>query len=170
VTTRPHSSFSIVFILGLLAMLMPLSIDMYLPALPVISAQFGVPAGSAQMTLSTYILGFAVGQLLYGPMADSLGRKPVILGGTLVFAAAAVACALAQTIDQLIVMRFFHGLAAAAASVVINALEYALLMRNFEGEAFEHYLLARRDQHLPFTFVAHPGFVEAKVFPLPVRA
>ncbi|MBM3071134.1 Bcr/CflA family multidrug efflux MFS transporter [Enterobacter sp. RHBSTW-00994] len=121
-TTRPHSSFRIVFILGLLAMLMPLSIDMYLPALPVISAQFGVPAGSAQMTLSTYILGFAFGQLLYGPMADSLGRKPVILGGTLVFAGAAVACALAQTIDHLIIMRFFHGLAAAAASVVINAL------------------------------------------------
>nr|WP_236653989.1 Bcr/CflA family multidrug efflux MFS transporter [Enterobacter cloacae] len=103
-------------------MLMPLSIDMYLPALPVISAQFGVPAGSAQMTLSTYILGFALGQLFYGPMADSLGRKPVILGGTLIFAAAAVACALAQSIDQLIVMRLFHGLAAAAASVVINAL------------------------------------------------
>ena len=121
-TTRPHSSFKIVFILGLLAMLMPLSIDMYLPALPVISAQFGVPAGSAQMTLSTYILGFALGQLFYGPMADSLGRKPVILGGTLVFAAAAVACALSQTIDQLIIMRFLHGLAAAAASVVINAL------------------------------------------------
>lgn len=121
-TTRPHSSFKIVFILGLLAMLMPLSIDMYLPALPVISAQFGVPAGSAQMTLSTYILGFALGQLFYGPMADSLGRKPVILGGTLIFAAAAVACALAQSIDQLIVMRLFHGLAAAAASVVINAL------------------------------------------------
>ena len=48
-TTRQHSSFAIVFILGLLAMLMPLSIDMYLPALPVISAQFGVPAGSTQM-------------------------------------------------------------------------------------------------------------------------
>ena len=121
-TNRPHSSLSIVIILGLLAMLMPLSIDMYLPALPVISAQFGVPAGSAQMTLSTYILGFALGQLLYGPMADSIGRKPVILGGTLIFAAAAVACALAQSIDQLITMRFFHGLAAAAASVVINAL------------------------------------------------
>jgi DHA1 family bicyclomycin/chloramphenicol resistance-like MFS transporter len=110
-----------VIILGLLAMLMPLSIDMYLPALPVIAGQFGVPAGSAQMTLSTYILGFALGQLLYGPMADSIGRKPVILGGTLIFAAA-VACALAQSIDQLITMRFFHGLAAAAASVVINAL------------------------------------------------
>lgn len=121
-TSRPRSSLKIVFILGLLAMLMPLSIDMYLPALPVISEQFGVPAGSAQMTLSTYILGFALGQLLYGPMADSLGRKPVILGGTLIFAAAAVACALAPTIDYLIITRFFHGLAAAAASVVINAL------------------------------------------------
>ncbi len=121
-TTRQHSSLRIVFILGLLAMLMPLSIDMYLPALPVIAQQFGVPAGSAQMTLSTYILGFALGQLLYGPMADSLGRKPVILGGTLIFAAAAGACALAQSIDQLITLRFFHGLAAAAASVVINAL------------------------------------------------
>jgi len=122
VTTRQHSSLRIVFILGLLAMLMPLSIDMYLPALPVIAQQFGVPAGSAQMTLSTYILGFALGQLLYGPMADSIGRKPVILGGTLIFAAAASACALAQSIDQLITLRFFHGLAAAAASVVINAL------------------------------------------------
>jgi len=122
VTTRQHSSLRIVFILGLLAMLMPLSIDMYLPALPVIAQQFGVPAGSAQMTLSTYILGFALGQLLYGPMADSIGRKPVILGGTLIFAAAAGACALAQSIDQLITLRFFHGLAAAAASVVINAL------------------------------------------------
>ena len=121
-TTRQHSSLRIVFILGLLAMLMPLSIDMYLPALPVIAQQFGVPAGSAQMTLSTYILGFALGQLLYGPMADSIGRKPVILGGTLIFAAAASACALAQSIDQLITLRFFHGLAAAAASVVINAL------------------------------------------------
>ena len=121
-TTRPHSSLNFIFIIGLLAMLMPLSIDMYLPALPVISEQFNVPAGSAQMTLSSYILGFALGQLVYGPMADSIGRKPVILGGTLIFAAAAVACALAQTVDQLITMRFLHGLAAAAASVVINAL------------------------------------------------
>ena len=62
-------------------MLMPLSIDMYLPALPVISAQFGVPAGSAQMTLSTYILGFALGQLLYGPMADSPGVSRLFLAG-----------------------------------------------------------------------------------------
>jgi len=57
VTLKQNSSLGIVFILGLLAMLMPLSIDMYLPALPVIAAQYHVPDGSAQMTLSTYILG-----------------------------------------------------------------------------------------------------------------
>ncbi len=85
-TTRQHSSFAIVFILGLLAMLMPLSIDMYLPsATGNCSAVWRTRQGSAQMTLSTYILGFALGQLLYRPMADGFGRKPVILGGTLVF-------------------------------------------------------------------------------------
>lgn len=119
---KQNSSVGIVIILGLLAMLMPLSIDMYLPALPMIAKQFNASAGSVQMTLSTYILGFAIGQLFYGPMADSIGRKPVALGGTLVFALAAMACALAQSIDQLIMLRLLHGLAAAAASVVINAL------------------------------------------------
>ena len=90
--------------------------------MPVIAAQFGVESGSVQMTLSAYMLGFAFGQLFYGPMSDSLGRKPVILWGTLIFAIAGCACAMAQSIDQLIGLRFLHGTAAAAASVVINAL------------------------------------------------
>ncbi|WP_420854193.1 Bcr/CflA family multidrug efflux MFS transporter [Sodalis ligni] len=103
-------------------MLMPLAIDMYLPAMPTIAAEFGVSDGSVQMTLSAYVLGFAVGQLFYGPLADSLGRKPVILFGTFCFALAAAACALSHSVDQLIYMRLLHGLSAAAASVVINAL------------------------------------------------
>jgi len=117
-----NSSMGLVVILGLLAMLMPLSIDMYLPALPQIAREFAVSAGSVQMTLNAYILGFALGQLVYGPLADSFGRKPVIAAGTLIFAIAAAACALAQTIDQLITLRFLHGLSAAAGSVVISAL------------------------------------------------
>ncbi len=117
-----NSSLGLVVILGLLAMLMPLSIDMYLPALPQIAREFGVSAGSVQMTLNLYILGFALGQLLYGPLADSFGRKPVIAVGTLIFAVAAAACALSQTIEQLIFMRLLHGLSAAAGSVVISAL------------------------------------------------
>ncbi|PIF21244.1 Bcr/CflA family multidrug efflux MFS transporter [Candidatus Pantoea floridensis] len=117
-----NSPVGLVIILGLLAMLMPLSIDMYLPAMPQIAREFAVSAGSVQMTLNLYILGFAIGQLVYGPLADSYGRKPVIVLGTLIFACAAAACALSQIIDQLIFMRFLHGLSAAAASVVINAL------------------------------------------------
>ncbi|QGY29922.1 Bcr/CflA family multidrug efflux MFS transporter [Pantoea cypripedii] len=117
-----NSPVGLVVILGLLAMLMPLSIDMYLPAMPQIARQFAVSSGSVQMTLNLYILGFAIGQLVYGPLADSYGRKPVIALGTLIFACAAAACALSQSIDQLIFMRFLHGLSAAAASVVINAL------------------------------------------------
>lgn len=103
-------------------MLMSLSIDMYLFALSVILAQFGVSAGSTQMIFSIYILGFALGQLIYGSMVDSFGRKSVVFGGTLVFVVVAVACALVNIIDQLIVMRFFYGLVAVAVSVVINVL------------------------------------------------
>ncbi|TCW00262.1 Bcr/CflA family multidrug efflux MFS transporter [Biostraticola tofi] len=116
------SHIGLIIILGLLSMLMPLAIDMYLPALPIIADEFAVSAGSVQMTLSAYVLGFAVGQMFYGPLADSLGRKPVIMFGTFFFAIAAGACALSQSVEQLINMRFLHGLSAAAASVVINAL------------------------------------------------
>ncbi|MDU4092159.1 MAG: Bcr/CflA family multidrug efflux MFS transporter [Pantoea sp.] len=131
-----NSSIGLVVILGLLAMLMPLSIDMYLPAMPQIAKEFGVSAGSVQMTLNLYILGFALGQLVYGPLADSFGRKPVITIGTLIFALAAAACALSQSVEQLINMRFLHGLSAAAASVVINA----LMRDSFSKEEFSRMM------------------------------
>lgn len=111
----------LIVILGLLAMLMPLSIDMYLPAMPQIARELMAPDGKVQMTLNAYILGFAVGQLFYGPLSDSLGRKAVLLPGILIFILAAAGCALAGTIDHLIWMRLVHGLAAASAGVVINA-------------------------------------------------
>ncbi|WP_317419698.1 MULTISPECIES: Bcr/CflA family multidrug efflux MFS transporter [unclassified Morganella (in: enterobacteria)] len=114
--------FGLIFILGLLSMLMPLAIDMYLPSMPTIARDFGVTEGDVQMTLNSYLIGFAAGQLVYGPMADALGRKPVILGGTLIFALASAGCAMSQDIGTFIGMRGLHGFAAAAASVVINAL------------------------------------------------
>ncbi|MDR0218050.1 MAG: Bcr/CflA family multidrug efflux MFS transporter [Enterobacteriaceae bacterium] len=116
------SYLGLVLILGLLSMLMPLAIDMYLPGMPTIATDFDVHDGKVQMTLTSYMLGFAIGQLVYGPMSDSLGRKPVILGGVIVFAISAAACALVQHIDTFISIRFLHGFSAASASVVINAL------------------------------------------------
>ncbi|AYA39762.1 Bcr/CflA family multidrug efflux MFS transporter [Xenorhabdus nematophila] len=116
------SYLGLVLILGLISMLMPLAIDMYLPSMPTIAEDFGVSDGLVQMTQNSYILGFAIGQIMYGPMSDSLGRKPVILGGVIVFAISSAACALAQDIHTFISMRFLHGFSAAAAGVVINAL------------------------------------------------
>ncbi|PHM45992.1 bicyclomycin/multidrug efflux system [Xenorhabdus mauleonii] len=116
------SYLGLVLILGLLSMLMPLAIDMYLPSMPTIAEDFGVSDGLVQMTQNSYIFGFAIGQIIYGPMSDSWGRKPVILGGVIVFAISSAACALAQDIHAFISMRFLHGFSAAAAGVVINAL------------------------------------------------
>lgn len=116
------SYFSLILILGLISMLMPLAIDMYLPSLPSIAKSFNVDTGQVQMTLNSYIFGFAIGQLFYGPTADSIGRKPVILGGVIIFAITSGICALASNIDQFIFVRFLQGLSAAAASVVITAL------------------------------------------------
>lgn len=111
-------------------MLMPLAIDMYLPALPIIATEFGVSNGKVQMTLSTYILGFAIGQILYGPISDCQGRKPVILFGTLSFTLAAAACALSTSVEILINIRLLHGLSAAAISVVINAIMRDMFTRD----------------------------------------
>ncbi|MTC59300.1 Bcr/CflA family multidrug efflux MFS transporter [Providencia rustigianii] len=124
------SYLGLILILGLLSMLMPLAIDMYLPSFPAMTGYFNVDEGHIQMTLNSYIFGFAIGQLFYGPMADSLGRKPVILGGVIVFAFASAACAVAESIDVFIWLRFLHGFAAAAASVVINALMRDMFTRD----------------------------------------
>ncbi|WP_392567101.1 Bcr/CflA family multidrug efflux MFS transporter [Utexia brackfieldae] len=102
-------------------MLMPLSIDMYLPSMPTIARHYGVDDGLVQLTISSYLFGFSIGQLIYGPLSDSYGRKSVLLSGLILFVVAAALCGLSPTVNQLIVMRFFHGLAAASTAVVINA-------------------------------------------------
>ncbi|MGL4545286.1 MAG: MFS transporter, partial [Plesiomonas sp.] len=106
----------------MLAMLTPLAIDMYLPSLPTIASQLNATAGSVQLTLTAYTLGFAVGQLFHGPAADSFGRKPIIIIGTLLFALASLACTQLSNIDGFIAARLIQGFAGAASGVVINAL------------------------------------------------
>src|SRR5688500_8028491 len=74
-------TFAMTMVLALLTALGPLSTDMYLPSLPAIAADLGATTAGAQLTLSAFLLGFAVGQFVYGPVSDRIGRKPVLLFG-----------------------------------------------------------------------------------------
>ncbi|AMM26909.1 multidrug effflux MFS transporter [Variovorax sp. PAMC 28711] len=108
-------------LLGLLSAIGPFAIDMYLPALPAIGKSLGADIGAVQMSLTAFFLSLGVGQLLYGPVSDMVGRKPPLYAGLALFAVASVGCALATDIQTLIVLRFVQGLGAAAGMAIPRA-------------------------------------------------
>lgn len=108
-------------ILGLLSAVGPFAIDMYLPALPAIAADFGATEAAVQATLTAYFTAFGLAQLIYGPMADAVGRKPPLLLGLIIFAAGSVGAIFAGTITSLAAWRFVQGLGGAALMVVPRA-------------------------------------------------
>ncbi len=97
----------------------PLSTDLYLPSLPAIGRELAADVARTQLTLSIYMVAFAVAQLLYGPLSDRFGRRPIVIGGIAIYAIACVACALAATIDQLVAARALQA-AGACAGVVLG--------------------------------------------------
>ena len=116
------SMFRSALILGLLSAVGPLSIDMYLPALPAIEAGLRTDIASTQLTLTLYFLAFGVAQLVYGPLADQYGRKRPLYAGLAIFIAASIGCAFAPTIGWLIAFRFLQGLGGAVVMVVPRAI------------------------------------------------
>jgi MFS transporter, DHA1 family, multidrug resistance protein len=99
-----------------------LSIDMSLPAQPTLATVFDVPSETAQLTLSVFLIAFAVAQLVTGSLSDALGRRPVLLAGLALFAVSGVACALSPSIEVLLACRVIQGFGAAAAPVVARAM------------------------------------------------
>ena len=87
-----HSMFRSAAVLGLLSAVGPFTIDMYLPAMPAIGESLGAPVASVQGTITAFFLAFGISQLFYGPWADMAGRKPPLVFGLCLFAAASVAC------------------------------------------------------------------------------
>lgn len=108
-------------ILGLISAIGPFAIDMYLPALPEIGRALNAPVGAVQMSLTAFFIAIGVGQLLYGPVSDMVGRKPPLYFGLGLFALASVGCALASQIETLVALRFLQGLGAAAGMAIPRA-------------------------------------------------
>lgn len=108
-------------VLGLLSCIGPFAIDMYLPAMPTIQADLGVTEQAMQGTIIAYFAAFGVAQLIYGPWADQAGRKLPLYAGVSVFLIGSVLCALAGSIEALMVGRFVQGLGGAAVMVIPRA-------------------------------------------------
>jgi DHA1 family bicyclomycin/chloramphenicol resistance-like MFS transporter len=120
----PHwkgARWSLALLLAAMGMLGPFSVDAYLPAFAAIGADLQATPAQMQQTLSALFLAWAVMNLFHGALADSLGRRPVVLGCFAVFALASVGCALAQTLGQLVFFRTVQGLAIGAGNVVSRA-------------------------------------------------
>jgi DHA1 family bicyclomycin/chloramphenicol resistance-like MFS transporter len=116
--------------LGVLSALGPLSNDLFVPSLPLVAAGLHAGSGSVQLTLSTLLLGLSLGALIYGPLSDQYGRKPVLAVGLAVYVVAAVMAALAQSLAALVLWRFLQGLGASAGSV----LSRAIVLDRWRGE------------------------------------
>ncbi|CAB3745934.1 Bcr/CflA family multidrug efflux MFS transporter [Paraburkholderia humisilvae] len=119
---KGRPDIGLILLLGALAACGPISIDMYLPSLPSLTQAFSVSASAAQTTLTSFMFGFSIGMLLYGPLSDSLGRRPVLLGGIVMYVLSTIACAVSFSIGSLVVFRFVQALGAGAASVLARAI------------------------------------------------
>lgn len=113
---------SLVWILGMLAAFGAMSVDMYLPSLPTIGRDLGASPAEVQLTLSSFFVGFAIGQLLYGPLSDRYGRRPILLFGITLYIATSALCATSESIESLTAFRFLHALGGGAGSVVARAI------------------------------------------------
>lgn len=114
--------FRIALVLGLVSAIGPFAIDMYLPALPSIGQSLGASMGAVQASLMSFFIALGLGQLVYGPASDMLGRKPPLYFSLSLFAVGSVGCALAPDIQTLVALRFVQGLGASAGMVICRAI------------------------------------------------
>ena len=108
--------------LAILVALGPLSIDMYIPAMPAIQSSLGTTVASVHLTLSAYLAGFAIFHLFCGPLADRYGRIPLLSAGTVVFVLASLGCAAATRIEELVLFRFIQGVGACVGPTLARAM------------------------------------------------
>jgi MFS transporter, DHA1 family, multidrug resistance protein len=122
---RPVSRFrhfELLVLLGALQAFAPLSIDMYLPAMPVMEKVFHTSTASVQLTMVTFLLGYALGQSLYGPLTDRFGRKPPLYASLLLFIVSSLGCAASPSIGIMSVFRSLQAIGACGGAVMSRAM------------------------------------------------
>ena len=112
----------IVLILSMLLGIQPVTTDLYLPALPAMTTSFGAPTSQAQLTLSALLLAFGCSQLVWGPLSDRFGRRPILLWGLAAYTLASIGAVLAPSMALLIVWRAVQGAAMGAAVMAARAI------------------------------------------------
>ncbi|MDR6723753.1 DHA1 family bicyclomycin/chloramphenicol resistance-like MFS transporter [Paenibacillus amylolyticus] len=120
-TTHSTSRIRMALILGTLSAFGPLSLDMYLPALPTLAADFESSTSYAQLSLTACMVGLALGQLLAGPLSDVRGRRTPLIAGLLLYTIASILCLVSPTMGSFVVLRFIQGVAGAAGIVISRA-------------------------------------------------
>lgn len=100
----------------------PLALNMFMPSMPGLQAEFGVPYGTVQLTLTIYLIGLAVCQLFYGPLSDRYGRRPLLLAGLVLFVVASIASALTTSVEMLIAARLVQAVGGASGIVLARAI------------------------------------------------
>ena len=112
----------IIILLSMLLGIQPVATDLYLPALPTIKAEFGAELSQVQLTLSALLLAFGTSQLMWGPLSDRFGRRPILLWGLSTFTLAGLGCVLAGSMQELIVWRALQGAAMGAVVMCARAI------------------------------------------------
>ena len=139
--SKPQASTGLILVLGLLSAFGPLSIDMYLPAFPAIARDFGVPVSGVQYTLASYNIGIALGQLIYGPLADQLGRKPNLMVGLALYVLASIGCMLTSSVESMVALRFLQAIGGCTGMVITRAIVRDKYHGNQSAKVFSTLML-----------------------------
>ena len=139
--TEAPSELRLILVLGILAAIGPLSIDMYLPSFPEIARTLGTSVAAVQLSLSSYLAGLAAGQIAYGPLADRFGRRRPLIGGLALYLAGSALCAVAPSLEVLIAARFLQALGGCAGMVISRAVVRDLFDPQASARLFSSLML-----------------------------
>jgi Bcr/CflA subfamily drug resistance transporter len=135
VTAPPPRAGVLIALLGALTAVAPLAIDMYVPGFPEMGSTLHASDSAVQLSMTSFLAGLVIGQLLIGPLSDSFGRRRLLIPGTALFAVLSLVCAFAPTIEMLVAARFLEGVAGAAGMVLARA----VLTDRFHGPELPRY-------------------------------